>query len=556
VAQSLAQSRLREWDDILADGRAGANTGPYQFIPVFEGVVQSGQALQWSSPCFASNTATLTSLTQTGLSLQISSSSPQGCSDYYIFATRMGGWFHSVSGASTSFNATFSASDAANEWDDITHNGLQVYVLPLGLQGTIASAYATAELFASGPLFQEKNVAWLEQVAPTLWAYKKRAGGAISVPEAEIPDGTHFIISRLDGVSGSRALSPSSAVRASPAVRAQFETMTQWGVGAWSGHHAIAFRSPADGKLYVHESTDVPPGTDVYWPPPYGVIRTGRWRRVPISGAPRRAWPHAASPAEYSQWIAQAEKAQYMVNIAPLSDASQAKFNASAAEAAFMAIQGLPYGYHNFIFEWIDQGILNLPWKPSSPAIAALLFNMLDNRLANDTKTSCYSLVLQAMNHRLGQQFNSMNDLWLYYESQGVTDVFNQFAEDIDLPEEDDWVYVNNQSWCNSLHQGPCVGASRICDTFVFTMYKAAGVLDPFDIQATEFTPRDSYQIAIYNSTWAKPAACKDSFAGYCQLMGAYEFELPGFNSLPLVDHMNEKCGALPPLYTRTPTVC
>ena len=43
--------------------------------------------------------------------------------------------------------------------------------------------------------------------------------------------------------------------------------------GSLSGHHTIAFRDPTDGVLYVHESTDKPPGLDPYYPPPYGVRR-------------------------------------------------------------------------------------------------------------------------------------------------------------------------------------------------------------------------------------------------------------------------------------------
>jgi len=34
-----------------------------------------------------------------------------------------------------------------------------------------------------------------------------------------------------------------------------------------------------------------------------------------------------------------------------------------------------------------------------------------------------------------------------------------------------------------------------VCSSFVIALWKAAGLFDPYDIQATEFTPRDIYQM-------------------------------------------------------------
>ncbi|CAI5505049.1 unnamed protein product, partial [Closterium sp. Naga37s-1] len=41
----------------------------------------------------------------------------------------------------------------------------------------------------------------------------------------------------------------------------------------------------------------------------------------------------------------------------------------------------------------------------------------------------------------------------------------------------------------------------------------------------------------------------------WCQLLGKWRFDLPGFNSIPLYAHMNEQCPTLPPTYMR-PSFC
>jgi hypothetical protein len=45
----------------------------------------------------------------------------------------------------------------------------------------------------------------------------------------------------------------------------------------------------------------------------------------------------------------------------PLSPAAKAQFNETSAIEFFKATEGLPYGYHNFLFGWIDTPENNLP---------------------------------------------------------------------------------------------------------------------------------------------------------------------------------------------------
>lgn len=45
----------------------------------------------------------------------------------------------------------------------------------------------------------------------------------------------------------------------------------------------------------------------------------------------------------------------------PLSGHSLLKFDVQAAQEWFYKTEGLPYGYHNFLFGWVDTPFDNIP---------------------------------------------------------------------------------------------------------------------------------------------------------------------------------------------------
>jgi hypothetical protein len=106
----------------------------------------------------------------------------------------------------------------------------------------------------------------------------------------------------------------------------------------------------------------------------------------------------------------------------------------------------------------------------------------------------------------------------------------------IAMPEQDDWIYEGN--------------VSLVCSAFAARIWLAGldGVLPPF--QGTEQSPKDNYQLAIYdtqrfNQTVCPPPAFRDSpNGGYCQIMGPYVFDLDGYNSIQPFAHVNEKCAS------------
>ncbi len=149
------------------------------------------------------------------------------------------------------------------------------------------------------------------------------------VPADYIQSGDFFLILRLDGL----------------------DPMIMVGTGARGAHCVQALRF--DGELYIVESQDA-----WYWPTK-GIQRT-----------------------PYQKWVQQAKEASFNVIWLPLSAESMVKFNEKAAQEWFFAKEGLPYGYHNFIYGWIDTPYDNFP-ATLSAELAPVVLSMLNNVIPN-----------------------------------------------------------------------------------------------------------------------------------------------------------------------------
>lgn len=72
-----------------------------------------------------------------------------------------------------------------------------------------------------------------------------------------------------------------------------------------------------------------------------------------------------------------AENADFHVTWMPLNNETSAKFNETAAVKFFNETEGLPYGYHNFLFGWIDTPTDN--WPPIlAQHMIPILFSVLE----------------------------------------------------------------------------------------------------------------------------------------------------------------------------------
>jgi len=180
---------------------------------------------------------------------------------------------------------------------------VKAFVGALGRHGTISTFQPRIPEY-----MQQANIDFLS------WAMNynltKREGQyrKINLDESTIKSGDYFAIMRLDGL----------------------DPMIMYGTGSHSGHTVMALRF--DGELYIVESQDAP-----YWP-------TARIQRN-----------------KFSEWITMAEEAEFHVAYMPLSAEMRETFNETAAQEFFFRTQGLPYGFHNFLFSWIDTPEDNWP---------------------------------------------------------------------------------------------------------------------------------------------------------------------------------------------------
>lgn len=213
----------------------------------------------------------------------------------------------------------------------------------------------------------------------------------------------------------------------------------------------------------------------------------------------------------------------------PLRDDLHKKFNETAAYEWFQSVEGLPYGYHNFLFSWIDTPKDNLP--PLLPwELLPVAFDIVE-KIAPKVASS---FIGEALNFRLGTKGLNMAQIAAEASKQGLS-----LTELMALPEQDGWVYSDGESY--------------VCSCFVAGLWIAGGLFEGIEIQATEWSPKDVYQVDFFNTTYARPEQCveADPDLPYCQLLGKYRMELPGFSTIKPYSHMNEHCPSVAPKFER-----
>ena len=108
------------------------------------------------------------------------------------------------------------------------------------------------------------------------------------------------------------------------------------------------------------------------------------------------------------------------------------------------------------------------------------------------------------------------------------------------VPEEDIWEYTNGQTFTAA--------------SFIVSLYRSVGLFGDAQINSKEFTVKDLYQLNFFQtSKYSYPEQCSeaDPHTSYCQLLGDYRIQLPGFSSIQPYSHMNEKCPSKAPVFYR-----
>lgn len=449
----------------------------YDFIPMQVGSIPlaAGQSLSWQSTCFKQLSASMSSNgTTVTVTVAASGKADATCEELYMFADRESAHFKVVD-LPGSHRMQFELRDY--ELQDLSRNGLGTYLWPLGVEGTAESLRKTLSLF-SGPDMVANNVQFFAE--KEFWSLQERPYNYVNLSVSDFQSGDMLAIIRLDGL----------------------DPMIAWGTGGTTGHTAIYVDFP-DGP-HICESTDTPSNTHPYWPPPYGIIRTPLY-----------------------QWMQQALAADYHVALIPLKPELRARLDVNGMVQFFQKVQGMPYGWHNFIFTFIDTEWNNLP-RPITPDLFEVVCGVAERFIPFTAKGSVYNFLIQGLNHRLSANCTTLQCVYDIIDPQNMS-----LSAATAIPEQDAWRYEGNYS--------------MVCDVFVFEMLQHGGVIDK-NIQATEQTPKDVYQMNLWDVEYTRPLACKeaDPQLPYCQLMGKYVLTLPGWNQRDIYDNMNEHCGCIP----------
>eukprot|EP01097_Dermamoeba_algensis_P000742 TRINITY_DN1261_c0_g1_i7.p1 TRINITY_DN1261_c0_g1~~TRINITY_DN1261_c0_g1_i7.p1 ORF type:complete len:600 (-),score=151.32 TRINITY_DN1261_c0_g1_i7:101-1849(-) len=483
------------------DKRAAADAYPYwKFIPEYIAqVTPQSPSVSWSAPCFTQSSAKAVAVqngadVQVKVTLVLEKPSSLFCYDYYLFATMSGLTLDTflLRGEHT-VELNFKNMTEADKYD-LTTNGVRIFRFIAGEPEAVESLYQTAMLFVPALLNQAVPEATQQHNLNFLSSYaglnlEKRTITDVPLNESEIHSGDFFGVLRLDGL----------------------DPMLAWGMGAGTGHTTVALW--IDGALYICESTT----KSKYWP-------TDGIQKTP-----------------YQQWIKQAKAASYNVVHLPLSAEARAKFDEKKAVEWFHSkALGLPYGFHNMLFTWLDTAKDNLPCLPPgrtlclSPQLVQILAGLVDKY----DRSISQLMFNQALNKRVGHDKPDLSTVEVMYEAgkQGLN--WTQLTV---IPEQDEWVYND--------------GYSMVCDVLVCETWKAGGLFGAYtdQIQCTEFTNWDAYSLNIFDTTTPRAAACDAADPGmpYCQILGDYRMVLTGYNSKNPFPHMAEKCPSLAPDYNR-----
>jgi hypothetical protein len=84
----------------------------------------------------------------------------------------------------------------------------------------------------------------------------------------------------------------------------------------------------------------------------------------------------------------------------------------------------------------------------------------------------------------------------------------------ITMPEKDGWVYDGIK---------PRDGLSFVCSSYIVAHFKAAGLFGNLEIEATEFTPRDLYELNFFDNKWVSQdlnCLTDNPDLSWCQFMG------------------------------------
>lgn len=262
--------------------------------------------------------------------------------------------------------------------------------------------------------------------------------------------------------------------------------------GSKHGHVAMAFWEK--GELWIIESKNS------------GILKQGIYR------------------LSFERWMYENKIQDSDVVLMPLKNSIRQKLNLEKMWSAFLKLEGNSYGFRNYMFSLIDTPDKNMPELFDLVFFSAVLKTLEPILLKQLT-----AVFYEGWNARLGTKGLDMAGIWEELYARNVS-----LGELSAIPEKDGFEYSN--------------GINYVCSTFVAHLFKEGGLFQGFEINATEFTPRDIADLNFFEiGKDGVPENCGHaSPRGYCQIMGKMDFDLGKIGYVEPYSHMDEKCATFP----------
>jgi len=486
-------ARLR--DEALISCDADEKSDYFKMFPLYAGTLTfQNPTLTYSAKCFKETTVTLKQIDSNTVQLvhTLKKAKSLSCTDSYFYSALTN--FHvEVFARHGTHKVTFKLTD--DQMKEFEAIGISLFRVCDKSIHFIPDVFKTLFLFIGGlglnphipffgskptPFQEAQNIKFFNEAMNYTWQARPH-DVVVDLDESLINSGDFLSVIRFDGL----------------------DPIIGYGSGSHVGHCTMALR--IDGELYVVESQAA-----WYWP------RSG------IQMNP------------YKEWVKWARNAGFHVTWLPLKPEISKKFNNDAAIEFFKSLEGHPYGYHVFLWGWLDTAHHSYP-PVLSPEFLAPAMALLE-KIIPSASTSIFT---ESMNMRLGTKNLTIAEVALEASKRNLT-MPDLYA----MVEKDGWMYSD--------------GLSYACSGFVTALYKAAGLFDGLEINALEFTPRDVYQLEFFDPNPPLPESCKkvDPANPQCQIMGKWRMEFPGIGTVGIYQNMNEQCYSEGPEYARYPPGC
>uniref|UniRef100_A0A7S3IGQ5 Uncharacterized protein n=1 Tax=Strombidium inclinatum TaxID=197538 RepID=A0A7S3IGQ5_9SPIT len=481
-------------------------TGPpnpdaqFMFFPAFTGQIEpSNPKIEFEGNCFEEISMELqySSEDPTKATVIVETRKPRSlvCSDFFLFGnTEVSHVEDFFFRGKHKIHFQLKSEDAEI---DMSTFGLETYLFCESLRDELLSVFTTVKAFVGGlgmhgkiPLFQPAVPDYMAKANLDFlkWSIDfelpERKIQKVDLDESTIKSGDYIAITRLDGL----------------------DPMIMYGTGSHSGHTVMAlwFEEEEGRELYIVESQDA-----WYWP------------------------IHRVQRNRFSEWIKMADDCDFNVAYMPLSEEKRAQFNETSAREFFFETEGLPYGYHNFLYGWIDTPEDNFP-RLLPKDLVPIVFAMIEKIDKNLTDT----FFTDALNKHLNTTGLDIAGVAAEGAKRGMN-----ISDIMAIVEEDGWKY-------NSFYHD---GEAYVCSSYVIALYKAAGLFGDDYVNAVEWSPKDIYQVNFFNTTWERPEACQeaDPDMPFCQILGKYRLNFPGYSTLEPYAHMNDHCQSIAPDFYR-----